>query len=151
MEIPRTATAIHNWQAWCPTFSLLQYEFKGRGEQLSVSYRASSFVCQLQGKVIPLFQYTSVKKNHGEDRELLELLLRNINCSYRIHLTYKHVLFLKPSGAHIPGIGSPRRLNFAPWRPIFVHPSCGIASRHASGAYNFEVAPGFLECLCTLF
>ena len=24
-----------------------------------------------------------------------------------------------------------------------------LASRDASGAYNFEVGPGFLECLCT--
>jgi hypothetical protein len=155
MGIPCTATAIHNWKAWCLTFSLLQYEFKGKGEQLSVSNRASSFIWQLQGKVIPSFQYTSVKKIHGEDLELLDRLLHNINCSYRIHLTNKQFLFFrvyfKPSSAQIPGARSPRRLSFAPWPPIFVDPRCGIAPRHASGAYNFEAAPGFLECLCTLF
>jgi len=80
------------------------------------------------------------------------LLVHNIKCSYRIHLTNKQFLFLrvyfKPSGAQIPGARSPRWLNFAPWRLIFEDPRCGIASRHASGAYNFEAAAVFLECLC---
>jgi len=75
------------------------------------------------------------------------LLVHNIKCSYRLHLTNKQFLFLrvyfKPSGTQIPRARSPRWLNFAPRRLIFVDPRCGIASRHAPGTYNFEVAPGF--------
>jgi hypothetical protein len=153
--IPCTTTAIHNWQAWCLNFSISQYEFKGKGKQLSVSSRASNFICQLQGKVISLFQFSPLKKVHDEDREFWYLFLHNKNCSYRIHQTNKQFLFprvyFKPSWAQIPGVRSPRRLNFAPWRLILVvvDPRRGTASRHASGAHSFEVVPGFLECLCT--
>ena len=43
------------------------------------------------------------------------------------------------------GARSSGRLNFVSWHPIFVGPEYELATCHLSGAYNFQVAPRFLE------
>ena len=53
-------------------------------------------------------------------------------------------------GAQIPDATSPWGLNVVRRRLIFVGPLYRNSSRHPSGAQNFDMAPRFLESLCTV-
>jgi len=61
-----------------------------------------------------------------------------------------YIMFIYNRGSQIPGTRSPRQLIlFGGYQYLWVL-SIAVASCHHSGIQNFNVAPRFLESLCTL-
>jgi hypothetical protein len=88
----------------------------------------------VSGKQLPTCQGVLVPSSSGREKFTIFALLASI----------------MSRGVHIPGRQSPWQLNFLQCRRIFFSVlSTELGSYYHPGAYNVEIAPGFLEDLCT--